>query len=192
MDAGAPHLTIKRMKSLILPILMVHAVGTSDESDFTGPRVVLGGLDIGAHEINNRRNASVAFNGGLEGPMEIYLGGQFACNREWMLPPYWNGKPDPIEYEFEINGLIGRLFSFQDSYLRACLGLGFAHGVRRGAYIPDSENKNEKESLNGVGLPLELSAGFLRNIGIGLKWKAWVGRNPYSGIMVEFLGRRER
>lgn len=72
------------------------------------------------------------------------------------------------------------------------MGFGYAHEVRRGEYIPDSDNKYEEAISNGVGVPIELSAGFLKNFGIGFKWKTWIGRNPYSGFMLEFLGRRER
>ena len=153
---------------------------------------MLGGLDIGAHEINTHRNVSINFNGGIEGPLKIYLGGQFAYNREWLLPPFWDGKPDPIESGFELSAQLGKIFAFQNMYLRACTGFGFAHAVRRGEYIPDSDNKYEAVNPNGVGVPIELSAGFLNRYGIGLKWKTWIGRNPNSGLMVEFLGRRQR
>ena len=46
---------------------------------------------------------------------------------------------------------------------------------------------HEKEKINGIGFPVELSAGLLKTAGIGLKAKGLVGRDSHIGIVMEFL-----
>ena len=81
-----------------------------------------------------------------------------------------------------MNALLGKLFNQGIFYLKASGGIGFFHEVRRGKLIDfDPGNTHEKERMNGVGFPVELSAGLLKNAGIGLKAKGLVGQDSHIG-----------
>ena len=147
------------------------------------------GIDIGVANFNDYGHLSAALSAGESGAHRIRYTGQFVYSSEILLPPFWDGKPDPVENRIELNGLAGTLIRINLLYLEMNGGLGYFHEVRRGAALDaDPGNTYERLSSNGIGVPIEASIGFINRIGVGLKVKGLLGRDSYAGFLLEVMG----